>query len=290
MFKLILDSYKMFLRSFPVILLFAIPLLLLSVFSIWIESSETVTRQTLYFYYALFILLPLVSVATDICLYRRFFNYSIINPLCSLKAYFLYLLTQLALGLVASAPIILFRYILIAVGMSSLSSFIVALVLNMFVGIYLLARFSILFPLIIQNKVPSLKSFSQYTARSYKEWMSVAFLLYMPYVVFNYVITNPVLNILVVNLFAFVFVCFNIKYVNTFRLPTAKAATAADIVLPATPAVKAEAAPLVHKEKKKPAVKKTTAAQSSPRKTAAKSASVSKTATAKAPKAPAKKA
>ncbi len=222
MLKLVLDSYKMFLKNFPVILLFATPLLLLSGISIWIENSETINQGVLYFYYASFVLIPLVSIATDISLYRRLFGYSIINPLCSIKAFILYLITQLSLGLVASAPIILFRYIFVAFGMSNLWAFVLALATNMFMGIYLLARFNILFPLIIQNKVPSLKEFSQYTARSYKEWMSVTFLIYMPYVVFNYAILSPTINMLVINLFAFVFVCFNIKYVSTFRIPEDK--------------------------------------------------------------------
>lgn len=222
MFKLIKDSYKMYLKSFPLILLFAVPLLFLSGIAVWIENSETVNRGMLYFHYFAFVLIPLISVATDISLYRRFFGFSIINPLCSLKTFILYLLTQLALGLVASAPIILFRYVFETFGMPSLPSFVLAIALDLFLGIYLLARFSVLFPLIIQNKVPSLKDFSQYTARSYKDWISVSLLIYMPYVIFNYLITCPFLNMLIVNLFAFVFVCFNIKYVETFRVPTAK--------------------------------------------------------------------
>lgn len=225
MFKLILDSYKMFLKNFPVILLFAVPLLVLSGISVWVEASETINQGMLYFYYASVILIPLTSIATDVCLYRRFFGYSVINPFCSLKAFVLYLITQLALGLVASAPIILFRYIFITFGLENLPAFILALTFNMFLGIYLLARFSILFPLIIQNKVPSLKEFSQYTARPYKDWMKVVLLVYMPYVVLNYVIVSPIANMLVINLFAFLFICFNIKYVNTFRVPAAKPAT-----------------------------------------------------------------
>lgn len=222
MFTLIKDSYKMYLKSFPLILLFAAPLLLLSGIAVWIENSETVNRGMLYFQYVAFVLIPLVSVATDISLYRRFFGFSIINPLSSLKAFMLYLLTQLALGLVASAPIILFRYVFEMFGMPVLSAFVLAIALDLFLGIYLLARFSILFPLIIRNEVPSLKDFSRYTARSYKDWISVSFLIYMPYVVFNYVIACPFLNMLIVNLFAFVFVCFNIKYVETFRVPATK--------------------------------------------------------------------
>lgn len=280
MLKLILDSYKMFLRSFPVILLFAVPLLLLSGISIWIETSETVSRGILYFYYASFVLIPLVSIATDISLYRRFFGFSNINPLSSLKAFVLYLFTQLALGLVASAPIILFRYIFVALGMSDLPAFTLAIALNTFLGIYLLARFSILFPLIVQNKVPSMKEFSQYTARPYKEWISVALLMYTPYVIFNYVIVSPTLNMLVVNLFAFVFICFNIKYVSTFRVPGSKPATTRNVEVKASaPVIKeAEKAAPAAEKPAKPAAKKTSA-----KKTAApkKTASASKSPTAK---------
>lgn len=227
MFTLIKDSYKMYLKSFPIILLFAVPLLFLSGIASWIENSEILSNGMLYFYYATFILIPIISVATDIALYRRFFGFSIINPFSSLKPFIIYLVTQLALGLVASAPIILFRYIFDMFGMPNLPAFILAIFLDLFIGIYLLARFSILFPLIVQNKVPSLKEFSQYTAKPYKEWMMVAFLVYMPYVIFNYVIFCPFLNMLVVNLFAFVFICFNIKYTEKFRVPTTKAAASA---------------------------------------------------------------
>lgn len=271
MLKLILDSYKMFFKSFPVILLFAVPLLVLSGISVWVETSETVNQGMLYFYYASYILIPLASIATDISLYRRFFGYSVINPFCSLKAFVLYLFTQLALGLVASAPIILFRHIFLAFGMPDLPAFVAAIALNMFLGIYLLARFSILFPLIIQNKVPALKDFSQYTARPYKEWMSVALLVYMPYVIFNYVIASPIANMLVVNLFAFVFICFNIKYVSAFRVPSAKPATVSNVeVKTGAPVVKEapKAAPAAEKPTKPAAKKAPTKKAAAPKKAA----------------------
>lgn len=281
MFKLIKDSYKMYLKSFPLILLFAVPLLFLSGITVWIENSETVNRGMLYFHYFAFVLIPLVSVATDISLYRRFFGFSIINPLSSLKTFILYLLTQLALGLVASAPIILFRYVFETFGMPTLPSFVLAIVLDLFLGIYLLARFSILFPLIIQNKVPSLKDFSQYTARSYKDWMSVSLLIYMPYVIFNYVITCPFLNTLVVNLFAFVFVCFNIKYVETFRVPAAKAEAAKKTSVKINVPAPEKTEPV---KISKPAARKTSASKTAApkkgtavRKTAAPKKAVSKT-------------
>ncbi len=281
MFTLIKDSYKMYLKSFPLILLFAAPLLLLSGIAVWIENSETVNRGMLYFQYVAFVLIPLVSVATDISLYRRFFGFSIINPLSSLKAFMLYLLTQLALGLVASAPIILFRYVFEMFGMPALSAFVLAIALDLFLGIYLLARFSILFPLIIRNEVPSLKDFSRYTARSYKDWISVSFLIYTPYVVFNYVIACPFLNMLVVNLFAFVFVCFNIKYVETFRVPATKNEAVKktnvriDVPTPEEPKPIRVSKPTAHKtsEAKTAAPKK----RSSVRKTSAPKKAVSKT-------------
>lgn len=275
MLKLILDSYKMFFKNFPVILLFAMPLLVISGISVWVENTETTNPGILYLYYALYLLIPLVSVATDISLYRRFLGFSIINPLCSLKAFFLYLLTQLALGLVASAPIILFRYVLMSFGLSDFLSFVIAIAANTFLGIYLLARFSILFPLIIQNKVPSLKDFSQYTAQDYKKWLGVAVLIYTPYVIFNYAVSCPLLNMVVVNLFAFVFVCFNLKYVSTFKLSAHKVQSAPKTAIRIEPSLAAEVAP---KAAKKAAPKKSAA----PKKTASPKAAPKKPAVAKA--------
>ena len=219
MLKLIKDSYKLFFKNFPLIVLFALPLLVLSALNLYFGSYTPVNRGIIYFTYAALLILPLVSAGTDISIYRRLFHFNIVNPLSSLRAFILYLLVQIGIGLVGTAPIFLFQYILSLFGLSVLLSLCLAIFLNIFVGFTFMARFNVILPLIIQNKVPSLHEFMSYTKRPFRQWLSVAVLVYLPYVVLHYLSAPcPYTNMIVTTVFMFVFICFNVVYVNNNRL------------------------------------------------------------------------
>lgn len=219
MLKLIKDSYKLFFKNFPLIILFALPLLVLSALNLYFGSYTPVNRGIIYFTYAALLLLPLVSAGTDISIYRRLFHFNIVNPLSSLRAFILYLLVQIGIGLVGTAPIFLFQYILSLFGLSILLSLCLAIFLNIFVGFVFMARFNIILPLIIQNKVPTLNEFMSYTKRPFKQWLVASALVYLPYVVLHYLSAPcPYTNMIITTVFMFVFICFNVVYVNNNRL------------------------------------------------------------------------
>lgn len=219
MLRLIKDSYKLFFKNLPVIILFALPLLVLSALNIYFGNYTPVNRGIVYFTYAALLLLPLVSAGTDISIYRRLFHFNIVNPLSSLHAFILYLLAQICIGLIGTAPIFLFQYLFDITGLSPFVSLSSAIIVNIFVGFAFMARFNVILPLIIQNKVPSLHEFMSYTKRPFRQWLSVAVLVYLPYVVLHYLSAPcPYTNMIVTTIFMFVFICFNVVYVNNNRL------------------------------------------------------------------------
>lgn len=214
MLNIILDAYKLFLRKFPIILLYALPLLILSGISVYFQNLGTENRGVLYFLYGAFFLIPLVSAATDISIYQRLMNFRKVNPLASAKIFVLYLVVQIALGLVATLPMFIFFYILSFITASTLAAITLAAFFNIFVGLYFLARFNIILPLIIKDQVPSLQSFMAYTKNSYRQWLAAAALIYLPYIVINYLFVCPYGQMLATNLFMFVLLCFNVSYIN----------------------------------------------------------------------------
>ena len=219
MLGLIKDSYKLFFKNIPVIILFALPLLVLSALDIYFENYTPVNQGILYFAYASLLLIPLVSAGTDISIYRRLFHFDIVNPLSSLRAFIVYLFAQIGIGLIGTAPIFLFQYLFNLLGISPLLNLSLSIILNLFIGFIFIARFNIVLPLIIQNKVPSLHEFMSYTCKPFKQWLIVATVVYLPYVILYYLTaSNPYINIIVSTLFTFEFICFNITYVNNNRL------------------------------------------------------------------------
>lgn len=213
MFKTILDSYKMYLKNLPVIILFALPLLVFSNIEIYFQHFENPNQGITYFIALAVLLLPLISASTDIAVYRKFFKFDRVNPFSCPKTLFIYLFAQIALGLIATLPIFIFKYLFGLFMDNNLYIMIIALFLNMFIGIYFLARFNLILPLIVLEINPGLKTFLDYTRNSYGKWLSVAFLIYLPYIVINYTVSCPYMNMLFTTLFMFVFICFNTAYV-----------------------------------------------------------------------------
>lgn len=276
MLKLIIDSYKLFLKNLPLIILFALPLLVLSVLNIYFKNISPLTAGIVYFVYASLLLLPLVNAATDISIYRRLFHFNIINPLSSLHAFILYLLVQIGIGLVGTAPIFLFQYLFNIMGLPPFWSLSLAIFINIFAGFAFMARFNIILPLIIQNKIPSLHEFMAYTDRPLKQWLLAAVLIYLPYVILHYITSGcPYTNMVLTTLFMFVFICFNVTYVNNNRLSRITYKAAAEPVKAAV-AQKAEIAKPAPAPKpaapKKAPTKKTPAKKAAPKKTPKKAA------------------
>lgn len=212
MFTTIADSYKLFLRNFPVIFLYALPLLAVASADIYFEGLNSANRGAGYFIAAAVIIIPLVSAATDIAIYKRLLKMSAINPFNNLKTYVLYLVTQLLLGLIAVVPVFMFRYMLEMLNLNDTYALTTSLFLNLFIGIYFLARFNIILPLIVQGKIPTVKDFVSFTERPYHDWLYVVFLVYLPYILLNYLVSCPYMHMVVTNLYMFVFVCFNITF------------------------------------------------------------------------------
>ena len=60
-----------------------------------------------------------------------------------------------------------------------------------------------------------LKDFLAVTDYKYSQWALAGFLIYGPYLILNYVVPCPYLNMFFTSLYMLVFVCFNITYIST---------------------------------------------------------------------------
>jgi len=219
MLTLILNSYKLLFKQFRAILVLALPLLIISIADIYFQPAAKIK----YSAYAIMLIMPLVSAATDISIYRRLFQYNIINPLSSINAFIVYLLSQIVIGIIGTAPIYLFQYLFVAIGVPYFWSLTIAILLNIPTGFLIMARFNIILPLIIQNKIPSWKEFLNYTSQPLRQWLLVATIIYLPYVILHYLTINcAYTNMIITTFYMFIFICFNVTYVNNNRLSNIK--------------------------------------------------------------------
>ena len=104
MLTLITNSYKLFFKQFKHIIILALPLLILSIANLYFQPAS----KLIYCSYAIMLIMPLVDAATDISIYRKLFQYNIINPLSNISAFMIYLIAQIAIGLIGTSPIYLF--------------------------------------------------------------------------------------------------------------------------------------------------------------------------------------
>lgn len=210
MLKLIKDAYVLYLRNLPLIVVYALPLLALSII-------DAYTGNTILITCIMVLMISLANTATDICLYRRMFHFKTINPLSSLRTFGLYLLFQTCIGLIGTAPLFVFLPLLNQTGLSPEMSLSIAITINTLTFFALMSRLEIILPLIVQNKLPSWREFWTYTRRPWIQWIMVALLVYFPYIVFNYALPSPLTAVIVTTLFSFVSLCFNISYLNSNR-------------------------------------------------------------------------
>lgn len=210
MLKLIKDAYVLYLRNLPLIAVYALPLLVLSIIDAYISNTVLTTC-------IMVLMISLANAATDICLYRRLFHFKIINPLSNLRTFGLYLLFQICIGLIGTAPLFVLLPLLSGSGLSPEMNLSIAIAVNTLTFFTLMSRLEIILPLIVQNKLPSLREFWKYTNRPWNQWLLVALLIYFPYVVLNYALPSLWAAIIVTTLFSFVSLCFNIAYINNNR-------------------------------------------------------------------------
>lgn len=218
MLNIIKKAYRLFFVNFPIILIFCIPLFILNAVNIANTGNENASECFHYVLLSLAFLTPLVSAGTDISIYQVFFKYKIINPFHSIKTLFLYLVVQFMIGIVAVAPIFIFRSLLALFMQDEAVILAVSLFLNMFVGFYILARFNIILPMIIQEQVPGYKEFLKITNQSYKSWLAVSFAIYLPYLLINYLMPNAYVNMFFTTLAMILFNCFSAAYVLEKKL------------------------------------------------------------------------
>lgn len=213
MLKTIVSSYKSYGKNFPVVLLYALPLLVISLIQIYFEGLNSTNRGVKYFIALALFALPIIGAATDVAIYQFILKLGKINPFKSIKTLLIYLFVQIGIGAIAIVPMVLIKHFIDYLGAPS-CALAIAVFINIFLGFYFMARFSIVLPLIIQGQKIDLKGFMKLTQRPYKSWLLVAILVYIPYVILYYTIPCIYFNAVIATMIMYVFIFFNCAYLN----------------------------------------------------------------------------
>ncbi len=281
MLKTIFASYKSFFKNFPLILVYALPLLVLSFIEAYFEGITAPSRSVMWFLTGMVYIMPFISASTDVAVYQRLLlKLKKVNPFSSLKILFEYLFVQLGIGFLSVIPLYVVYYILNRNSGPTLSHLCIAIFANIFTGFYFMARFNIMLPLIILKRNMPLKEFLSFTQERYQDWLLTSLLIYTPFVVLVYLVANPFLNAFVTTLFALVFVCFNITYLNSKTSVKEKTAATTKVAVKKRTANKATApkvAPVKKTESKEKAPKKPAKTTASKKASEKKQASAEKT-------------
>ena len=123
-------------------------------------------------------------------------------------------------GLILALPAWLFIYILNKLGVPYAA--LLGWTINIFVGIALWARLNVLLPMVIAGKKVTAADFFKKTSASYLQWLAAAVFIYLPYIAINFLVNNPWLNAVLLNIAMILIIVFNTNYMRSIYKPGAK--------------------------------------------------------------------
>ncbi len=217
MLNLIIDSYKSFFKKLPVMLLFIIPLLVYCYAELYMEGRFA---HSMAFVYVSVVLTALFNVLTEISLYKYNLSQDSYNPLKPWYNIFIYYVAQMLFGLILALPAWLFIYILNKLGVPYAA--LLGWTINIFIGIALWARLNVLLPMVIAGKKVTAADFFKKTSASYLQWLAAAVFIYLPYIAINFLVNNPWLNAVLLNIAMILIIVFNTNYMRSIYKPGAK--------------------------------------------------------------------
>ncbi len=204
MWNLVKESYISLFKKIHQYGLIVLPLLF---FSLIDEYFYAGTQRPVWVNVCAFVILAV----TQIYLMKFILNFELKNIWDILKRTVVFAFYQFVLGVVLFIPVYIFLRILAHHQIEGNYLFL-GLVLNLFLGNWLLAKFSSWLVLIAQGEKFSWNKYRDFAKQSYVDWLKVSALIYFPYVLSVYCVYPAILNVVVTTLFLILLTVFNCLY------------------------------------------------------------------------------
>ena len=76
--------------------------------------------------------------------------------------------------------------------------------------------------MVIAGKKVTAADFFKKTSASYLQWLAAAVFIYLPYIAINFLVNNPWLNAVLLNIAMILIIVFNTNYMRSIYKPGAK--------------------------------------------------------------------
>lgn len=211
MLQIIKDSYHLYFKKFHIWLLFILPLIIYSFLDDYLLAKAAENEKFSFYMTLSLILSPLVYTAIEMFIYRQAMQVKFGKLWGFVKKWVFFIVIQLVMGYVMMIPVFIMSAI---AGHHGLPSFWLpaALVINVFLGIWLFAKVCVVLPLIMAGRKVGMREFWTFSRASYVSWLLAAVLVYFPYVAAFYLISCNVANIVVSALLSVIITLFNTMY------------------------------------------------------------------------------
>lgn len=209
MLKIVKDTYHMYFKKMHIWFLFILPMILYSFLDEFLLKNSS---ESFAFYATLSLFLsPLVFAIVEMSIYRYVLKVEFGKVLEFVKKLILFTLVQVIFGFVAMIPVFILGAI--AAHHNIVTGWLVlALIANIFLGGWLLAKVSVVLPLIITGEKFEMNKFWMYCKAPYRSWLIVSALVYFPYIATFYLIDCNFWNIIVSGFLSVIITLFNSAY------------------------------------------------------------------------------
>ncbi len=223
MLTVLKDTYKTYVKKFPYLVLFIIPLLVYSAgddaLKHFFANSDFMTVWGVLS----IVFSALVYTATQIFIYRYLMNVHLGKAMGFLKVWAKFFVVHLVLSNLIMLPVLGFMFGAVYFEAGSYA-FPLALVVNMFLGFWLMARVNVVLPMMVANEDIAPKAVWEFGQDSYKAWLLPVAFVYLPYVLAFYLIHCAWVKVIVVGLLSVLVTVFNVVYYQSKKAKPAKTA------------------------------------------------------------------
>lgn len=225
MLTILKDTYTTYVKKFPVLVLFILPLLIYSAGDDALKHFFANSDFMQAWGVLSIVFSALVYTATQIFIYRYLMNVHLGKVMGFLKVWAKFFVVHLVLSNLIMLPVL--GMMLGAVYFEAGSyAFPLALIINMFLGFWLMARVNVVLPMIVANDDVAPRKVWEFGKDSYTAWLLPVAFVYLPYVLSFYLISCEWTKVIVVGLLSVLLTVFNFVYYQSKTAKPAKAAKA----------------------------------------------------------------
>lgn len=223
MLNILKNTYETYVKKFPVLVLFVLPLLVYSAGDDGLKHFFANTDFMQAWGVLSIVFSALVYTAVQIFIYRYLMKVHLGKTIGFLKVWAKFFVVHLVLSNLIMLPVL--GMMLGAVYFDAGSyAFPLALLINMFLGFWLMARVNIVLPMIVAGDDIAPKSVWEFGKGTYASWLLPVALVYLPYVLSFYLIRCEWTKVIVVGLLSVLVTVFNFVYYQSKTAKPVKAA------------------------------------------------------------------